>query len=85
MAPRRTYWDQPLIHRIRPADGPLDELVTLRDAAEFATALEPWRQKRPHWQYAGRLLLQAGTSGNPRDIEAATMQLRRALRVEGWL
>ena len=40
-------------------------------------------KKRPHWHYAGMLLMEAGTSGKAEDIEEATLQMRRALRVEG--
>ena len=85
MARRRTHWDKRLAEVIRPTGGPIAELVTLRDAARFVTELESWRQARPHWVYAGELVLRAGESGKAADIEEATIQMRRALRVEGWL
>jgi hypothetical protein len=43
------------------------------------------RQARPHWDFAAELLLKAAETGEPDDIEAATAQIERALRVEGWL
>ena len=81
----RTYWHKPLTDPIHPLDGPLEHLVTLGDAGQFVSELESWRQGRSHWQYAAQLLLIAGTSGRAEDIEETTLQMRRALRVEGWL
>jgi hypothetical protein len=45
----------------------------------------PWRQSRPHWDFAAELLLEAAATREEGDIEAATAQMERALRVEGWL
>jgi hypothetical protein len=42
-------------------------------------------QGRPHWDFAAELLLRAAETGKRRDVEAATAQMERALRVEGWL
>jgi len=53
--------------------------------AASVTEVEVWRQERPHWQYAAQLLMRASTSGKAKDIQAATIQMRRALKVEGWL
>jgi hypothetical protein len=47
--------------------------------------MKPWRQVRPHWDFAAELLLRAAQTGRDDDIEAATAQMERALRVDGWL
>ena len=59
------------------------ELATLEDAARFIGHMKPWRQARPHWDFAAELLLKAAETGKRRDVEAATSQMERALRVEG--
>jgi hypothetical protein len=74
-----------LARRIEPTGGPGVELVTLEDAARFMGRMRPWRQARPTWDYAAELILSAATSGRRTDIEAATDQLERALRHDGWL
>jgi hypothetical protein len=43
------------------------------------------RQARPSWDFAAELLLKAAEMREEEDIEAATAQMERALRVEGWL
>jgi len=68
---------------IEPTGGPGAELVTLEDAARFVGLMKPWRQARPHWDFAAELLLKAAETKS--DIEMATAQMERALRVEGWL
>ena len=70
---------------IRPTSGPPVKLTTLGDAARFVGWMSPWREARPHWDFAGELLLTAAGTGKRRDVEAATAQMERALRVEGWL
>jgi hypothetical protein len=70
---------------IEPTGGPGAELVTLEDAARFVGLLRPWRQRRPHWDFAAELLLKAAKTKEESDIEMATAQMERALRVEGWL
>jgi len=70
---------------IDPTGGPGAELGTLEDAARFVGLMRPWRQARPHWEYAAELLLKAAETGKTVDIEAATAQMERALRVDGWL
>jgi hypothetical protein len=70
---------------IKLAGGPGVELATLRDAAKFVGAMRPWRRARPHWNYTVALLLKAAETRKFTDIEAATAQMERALRVEGWL
>jgi len=47
--------------------------------------MRPWRQARPHWDFAAELLLKAAQTRAEDDIEAATAQMERALRVEEWL
>jgi hypothetical protein len=48
--------------------------------------MRPWRQARPHWDFAAELLLKAAAQTREEsDIEMATAQMERALRVEGWL
>ena len=56
------------------------------DAARFVGLMKPWRQSRPHWDFAAELLLRAAQTREEGDnIEEATAQMERALRVEGWL
>ena len=74
-----------LTRTIEPIAGPGTELTTLADAARFVGLLRAWRQARPYWDYAAELLLRAAETGKRRDVEAATAQMARALRVEGWL
>ena len=69
---------------IEPTGGPGAELATLEDAARFVGLMRPWRQARPHWDFAAKLLLKAAQTKEEPDIEMATAQ-ECALRVEGWL
>jgi hypothetical protein len=64
---------------IEPKEGPGVELGTLEDAARFMGHMRPWRQARPHWEYAAELLLVAATTGQEADIDRATAQKERAL------
>jgi hypothetical protein len=70
---------------IKPRGGPVVELATLGDAAKFVGALSARRKARTHWTYAVELLLKAAETKKIAHIEAATAQMERALRVEGWL
>jgi hypothetical protein len=83
MAPHN--FQRALTRAIEPTGGPGIELATLADAARFVALLRPFRQARPHWDFAAELLLKAAETGKRRDVEAATSQMERALRVEGWL
>jgi hypothetical protein len=74
-----------LTRGIEPTGGPGVELATLENAARFVGLLRTWRQARPHWDFAAELLLQAAETGKRRDAEAATAQMERALRGDGWL
>jgi hypothetical protein len=66
-----------LTRSIEPTGGPGIELGTLADAARFVGLLRPFRQARPHWDFAAELLLKAAETGEPDDIEAATTQMER--------
>jgi hypothetical protein len=70
---------------IEPTGGPGVELATLEGAARFVALLRPFRQTRPHWDFAAELLLKAAETGEESDIEMATAQMEPGLRVEGWL
>ena len=70
---------------IEPTGGPGAELATLEDAARFVGLIRPWRQARPHWDFAAELLLEAAQTRDKAVVEMATAQMDRALRVEGWL
>jgi hypothetical protein len=74
-----------LTRAIKPTGGPGAEWVTLEDAARFVGLMRPWRQSRPHWDFAAELLLKAAQTKEESDIAMATAQMERALRVEGWL
>ena len=60
-------------------------MATLEEAERFVGLMKPWRQARPHWDYATELLLRAAQTSEEEDLEAATTQMERPLRVEGWL
>ena len=70
---------------IEPTGGPGAELATLEDAARFVGLIRPWRQARPHWDFAAELLLEAAQTRDKAVVEMATAQMESALRVEGWL
>jgi hypothetical protein len=70
---------------IEPTGGPGAELATLEDAARFVGLMKPWRQARPHWDFAAPAAAEGCGDDREDDIEAATAQVERALRVEGWL
>jgi hypothetical protein len=68
---------------IEPSGGPGAELATLEDAAHFVGLLRSWRWARPHRDFAAELSLKAAQTPKESDIETATSQMERALRVEG--
>ena len=74
-----------LTRTIEPTAGPAVELATMADAVRFIALMRPFRQARPHWDFAAELLLKAAQTRQKLDIEMATAQMERALRVEGWL
>ena len=55
---------------IEPTRGPRAELATLQDAARFIGQMKPWRQARPHWDFAAERLLKAAEIGY-RDSDRA--------------
>jgi hypothetical protein len=55
------------------------ELVTLRDAGEFITALPKVQHDRPEWQLAMSLLLQAAEAGG--IVMLARIAMMRAINV----
>jgi len=61
------------------------ELAAVEDTARFVALLRSWRQARPHWDFAAEPLLRAAETGKRRDVEAATAQIERALRLRGGL
>ena len=67
---------------IKPTGGPGAELATLEDAARFVGRMRPFRQARPHWDFAAERILKAVETKREGDIEAATAQTERALRVD---
>jgi hypothetical protein len=44
----------------RVIEPPGIELAALADAARFVGRMKPFRQARPHWDFAADLLLKAG-------------------------
>ena len=60
-------------------------MATLEDAARFVGLMRPWRQVRPHWDFAAELLLKAAQTKEESDVELATAQMERALRRDNWL
>ena len=70
---------------IEPTGEPRAKLATLEDAARFVGLMRSWRQARPHWDFATGLLLKAAQTKEESDIETATAQMERALRLKGWL
>jgi hypothetical protein len=74
-----------LTRTIEPTGGPGIELATLADAARFVGQMRPRHEARLHWDFAAELLLKAAETRKSVDVGAATAQMERALRVEGWL
>ena len=83
--PQEHDFNRKLTRVIEPKEGPGVELATLEDAARIMGHMRPWRQVRPHWEYAPELVLVAATTGQEADIERATAQMERALRRDNWL
>jgi len=67
---------------IEPTGGPGAELATLEDAARFVGLMRPWRQARPHWDFAAEFVLKAAQTKEESDIEMATARsVRCGLKV----
>jgi hypothetical protein len=82
--PQKQDFSLKLTRVIEPKEGPGVELATLEDAARFIGHVRPWRQVRPHWEYAAELVLVAAT-GAEADIDRAAAQIERALWRDNWL
>ena len=55
--------------------GPRSHLVTLLDAAILIGDVGPFRQARPVWDRAAEMILLAGTTREPGDVQEATRRL----------
>jgi hypothetical protein len=60
-------------------------LETLADARALILSLSENAQRRPYWEYAGQLLMDAAQSGKREAIEEAYWQLMRALKADRML
>jgi hypothetical protein len=56
LKPQKHDFSLKLTRVIEPKEGPGVELATLEDAARFMGHMRPWRQVRPHWEYAAELV-----------------------------
>jgi hypothetical protein len=74
----------PLAQPITLTGGPRSHLVTLMDAAILIRDLEPFRQARPVWDRAAEMILIAGTTRKPADVQEATRQLLVCVERENW-
>jgi hypothetical protein len=72
-------WDRPLTRELVLSDG--QKLKTLRDAARLFSGRFESVEDAPPVRRALELLMKAGESGAPSDIEAATEQISHVLRV----
>jgi hypothetical protein len=75
-------WSRLLPHPIgytKPRRGTIE---TLHDARTYMLALKGGRERRQHWQYATRLLMEAADGGG---VEAAAAQIELALVIDGAL
>jgi len=79
------YFHRKLLHPIEPTSGPGALLETLEDCAKFMGHMRPWRQARPHREFAAELVLKAAKTGRRADVDAAGAQMERALRCHGRL
>jgi hypothetical protein len=80
-------WARPLAAPLMFATGDRRRvLVTLGDAANFILEIvPPARRSTLPWLHAADLLQRANVSGTAADVAAATVQMRRALSIEGWV
>jgi hypothetical protein len=69
---------------IEPTGGPGAELVTLEDAA-LRRCDETMASGATALDFAAELLLKSAETREEDDIQTATTQRERALRVDGWL
>jgi hypothetical protein len=87
MTIRPPYLGRKLANPIMPKAGPgaAATLRSLDDCARLVGSLYTWRQARPHWEHCAELILVAARTGRRADVDAAGVQMERALRCEGWL
>ena len=78
MKPQKHDFSLKLTRVIEPKEGPGVELATLEDAARFMGHMRPWRQTRPHWDYAAALRL---TLSVARRVSIAKAPKRRVARI----
>jgi hypothetical protein len=57
-------------------------IETLADARTVILSLPDHQQRRPYWEYAAQLLMDAAQGGKREAIEQAYWQLMRALKVD---
>ncbi len=74
----------PLAQPITLTRSPRSHLVTLMDAAILIRDLKPLRQVRPVWDRVAEMILVAGTTRKPADVQEATRQLPMAVIHENW-
>jgi hypothetical protein len=75
-------WTRKLFEPITLKDG--RKIVALEDARVLMVRVPELVQLRPHWQYAGELVLEAAEN-NRASIKTTWAQLRRVLSIEGML
>jgi hypothetical protein len=76
-------WSRSLTSSYQLKDG--RAIATLADARELLLSLPVRHQENEHWIFAASLLLDANDTTQKSDIEAATVQMGMALRIEGLL
>jgi hypothetical protein len=60
-------------------------LEKLEDARAVILEMPERQQRRPYWEYAGQLLMDAAHSGKREAIKEAYWQLMRALKADRML
>jgi hypothetical protein len=76
-------WTDKLKSPITLKDGRAIE--RLADARAVILSLPDHQQRRPYWEYAGQLLMDAAQGGKREAIEEAYWQLMRALKADRML
>jgi hypothetical protein len=72
-------WDMPLARELILSDG--RKLVTMRDAVRLFVDRFESVEDAPPVRRALELLMKAGDSGSPHEVEAASEQVAHVLRV----
>ena len=76
-------WTSKLKSPLALKDGRTIE--TLADARAMILELPEFQQRRPYWEYAAQLLMDAAQGGKRGAIEDAYWQLTRALKADRML